>query len=76
MKSGHRAKHTGRLDGWRDRLEYRLLVAITFVLCLVMVSATRSIAALKGKPVSETGQSLVAEAWSAAHAIAGYAFLA
>lgn len=59
-----------------DRLEYRLLVMIAFVICFAMVAGTRAIAALRGRPVDTHGQSVFAEARASAHATAGYAFLA
>ncbi|MBO6757564.1 MAG: hypothetical protein JJ902_14625 [Roseibium sp.] len=75
MKSS-RCRHRSRVNDWRDRVEYRLLVALSFVICLAMVTVRRMASVLRGRPRSETGQGVVAEAWSAAHATAGYAFLA
>ncbi|MTH98779.1 hypothetical protein [Roseibium sp. RKSG952] len=69
-----RARHKGRIDGWQDRAEYRLLVALSFILCLGMVTAQRTVTLVKGQRPA-TGQGLISEAWAAAHATAGYAFI-
>ncbi|MTI44845.1 hypothetical protein JM93_02668 [Roseibium hamelinense] len=69
-----RMKHKGRIDNWQDRAEYRLLVAVSFILCLAMVIFRRAGYALKGQP-RRTDQNFISEAWAAAHATAGYAFI-
>lgn len=65
----------GRMKGWRDRLEYRALVAAAFVICLVGLSAAALYQAIRGGGGQRRG-SLVAEARSAAFAVVGYAFIA
>lgn len=59
----------------RDRLEYRLLVALSFVLCLGVAAVRRLLSG--GRAAEGSGrQSVIAEARSAAHAAVGYAFIA
>lgn len=52
----------------RERLEYRALVAVSFVPCLLVAATAR----LAG---SDAKQSMFTEALSSARAAAGYAFL-
>ncbi|MEM5471715.1 hypothetical protein WNZ14_08250 [Hoeflea sp. AS60] len=72
----HRERQAARGRSRADRVEYRLLVAIAFVICFAMAGASRLFAALRGKPVDSHGQSVFAEARASAHATAGYAFIA
>ncbi len=72
MESG-KLKHKGRISGWDDRLEYRLLVAAAFVICLAMVAMRRL---TRSETQDGRGEGLFAEARAAAHAAAGYAFIA
>jgi hypothetical protein len=61
-----------RIAGPYERLEYRLLVKVAFVLCLGLVAAKRLTARR-----DEAGHgSIFAEARSAAHAAIGYAYQA
>lgn len=69
-RSGHAP---GRHFGAGDRIQYRLLVAVSFLLCLVVALAGRVFGAGRGRV---TGQSVFQEAKSAAYAAAGYAFMA
>ncbi|WP_349359977.1 hypothetical protein [Stappia sp.] len=64
------------IDPW-DRLEYRVLVALAFVLCLTGGLAKRAMRlAAPAKPsASSSRESVFAEAKSAAHAAVGYAFI-
>jgi hypothetical protein len=52
----------------RDRIEYRALVALSFLPCLAMAMASR----FSGH--DGDGQSIFAQARAAAHAAIGYAF--
>lgn len=67
MKVPRRARHI------RDRLEYRLLVAVSFLPCLAVAAGKRVTA-----PQSQhlAGESVFAEALSSARAAAGYALMA
>ncbi|MEQ8305629.1 MAG: hypothetical protein RIA09_03635 [Hoeflea sp.] len=76
MTVHHRQRQVARGQSRTDRIEYRLLVALAFVICFVMVAASRTIAAFRGRPVDTRGQSVFAEARASAHATAGYAFIA
>ena len=65
-----RGRHLATRGAWsRDRIEYRALVAVSFVICLAMAAAGRLFAR---RP--ETGLSIFAQARSDAHAAIGYAF--
>ena len=72
---GNRHPGTGRLMHWRDRTEYRLLVAMAFVICLIGLSAAALFRAIRGNSEQRQG-SLIKEARSAAFAAVGYAFIA
>jgi hypothetical protein len=76
MTVHHRERQAARGQSRTDRIEYRLLVALAFVICFVMVAASRAFSALRGRPVDTHGQSVFAEARASAHATAGYAFIA
>ena len=65
----------GRTRSWRDRIEYRILVSIMFVLCIIALSLGRLVRAVQGRS-SERQGSLLADARSAAFAAVGYAFIA
>lgn len=71
-----KARQKGRRSSWDSRLEYRLLVATSFAVCLAMVAGQRVMRALRGRTANVSGESVFAEARSAAHAAAGYAFIA
>jgi hypothetical protein len=67
----------GRRKPRTDRIEYRLLVAIAFVICFVMVACVAAFRAIRGNPRRHPWpQSVFAEARASAHATAGYAFIA
>lgn len=72
----HRQRQVARGKSRTDRIEYRLLLALAFVICFVMVAASRTIAALRGRSADARGQTVFAEARASAHATAGYAFIA
>ncbi|EDQ32678.2 hypothetical protein HPDFL43_04006 [Hoeflea phototrophica DFL-43] len=76
MTVHHRERQAARGQSRTDRIEYRLLVALAFVICFVMVAASRALSAFRGHPVKTHGQSIFAEARASAHATAGYAFIA
>ena len=67
LRAPRRARHT------RDRLEYRLLVAVSFLPCLA-VAAGRRMAGPRSMHLA--GESVFAEALSSARAAAGYALMA
>lgn len=67
-----------RRSSQRDRLEYRLVLSLCFILYLVAATFLR-LARLAGPRADEprkTKGSIFAEANAAAHAAAGYAFMA
>ena len=76
MTMHHRERQAARGQSRADRIEYRLLVAIAFVICFAMAGASRLFAAMRGKPLDNHGRSVFAEARASAHATAGYAFIA
>jgi hypothetical protein len=76
MTVHHRQRQAARGNSRTDRLEYRLLLAIAFVICFVMVAGSRAYSTLRGRPIDTHGQSIFAEARASAHATAGYAFIA
>ena len=53
----------------RDRLEYRALVAVSFLPCLAVATVSR----LAGS--SQAGETIIADALSSARAAAGYALM-
>ena len=57
-----------------DRLEYRLLLWISFTACLVFISARRMISVFAARSGVPEG-SVVEEARAAAYAAVGYAFM-
>ncbi len=65
MNSTHGSVRSGRS---RDRIEYRALVALSYLPCLAVALASR----LSGNDGG--GQSVFAQARAAAHAAIGYAF--
>jgi hypothetical protein len=66
---GHRFASTR--NSWsRDRIEYRVLVALSFFICLAVALAGR----IAGSEGGEHGQSIFAQAKANAHAAIGYAF--
>ncbi|WP_306120401.1 MULTISPECIES: hypothetical protein [unclassified Roseitalea] len=62
-----------RADRRRDRLEYRALVAVSFLPCLVVATLGRLGESAPHRPAGET---IFAEALSSARAAAGYALIA
>lgn len=71
----HQTTRIGRThsaSGQRDRLEYRALVAISFVPCLVYTAFSRA----SGSAAITPGSSVFADALSSARAAVGYAYLA
>ncbi|WP_425088120.1 hypothetical protein [Stappia sp.] len=72
-----RCDGSGLTDPW-DRLEYKALVALAFVLCLGAGLAKRILRLATPRPAKPPylRESIFAEAKSAAHAAVGYAFIA
>ncbi len=70
----HAHRRNTRFESWSHRLEYRLLVALTFAVCFVMISGQRAFGAFRGGSDSSLAGSIFTEARSAAHATAGYVF--
>jgi hypothetical protein len=56
MTMHHRERQAARGQSRADRIEYRLLVAIAFVICFVMAGASRLVAAMRGKPLESHGR--------------------
>jgi hypothetical protein len=54
----------------RDRIEYRMLVTVSFFLCLAVAAMAR----ITGQASGEGGHSIIAQAKANAHAAIGYAF--
>lgn len=61
-----------RINGQRDRFEFRLLVGLSFIPCLVYTALARA----NGRSAHVAGESVVTEALSSARAAVGYAYLA
>jgi hypothetical protein len=71
MHTSNSQKQASLRSPWSwDRLEYRLLVTVSFFLCLAVAAASR----IAGHDASERGQSIFAQAKASAHAAIGYAF--
>lgn len=71
----HQTTRIGRahsVSGQRDKFEYRALVAISFVPCLIYTAFARA----NGRTAITPGSSVVADALSSARAAVGYAYLA
>lgn len=71
----HQTTRIGRThsaSGQRDRFEYRALVAVSFVPCLIYTAFARA----HGSATQTPGSSIIAEALSSARAAVGYAYLA
>ncbi|MCB1457929.1 MAG: hypothetical protein KDJ48_01430 [Nitratireductor sp.] len=71
-------RHKSRISGWVNRLEYNLLMLACFMVCLPVIAIRRITGMAQGSATTpaNTGNSVFAEARSAACAAAGYAFLA
>lgn len=73
MMTTNRQQSRGRAP--IDRLEYRIVVALAFAVCLMTGFAGRVLSALGGGAMPAR-PSLIREARASAHAAAGYAFIA
>ena len=73
MTTNNRREARGRAP--IDRLEYRIVVALAFGVCLATGFTGRVLSALGGGAMPAR-PSLIREARAAAHAAAGYAFIA
>lgn len=71
-------RHSGRPAWSRDRVEYRLVVALAFILCLGLAAGKRILGLGHAPRPNDRarGESMFAEARSSAHAAVGYAFMA
>lgn len=58
----------------RDRLEYRLLLGATFMICLPIALVSRALPSGQ-RPFRCDGKSIIGEAREAAHTIAPFAFM-
>jgi hypothetical protein len=74
IASNSRKVASGRLSHFSDRIEYRLLVAVAFLLCLVSILPRRLFGVGAGE--GREGMTILAEAHSMATAAIGYAFIA
>ncbi len=75
MTDRNRLAAASRISRMRDRFEYRLVVALAFVLCL-FATVLRRMAGSGSPAAAGHRQSVFAEAHSAAMAAVGYAFIA
>ena len=75
--SAQAQRHKSRISGWMNRLEYNLLMLACFMVCLPVIAVRRISGAALGSSTGpvKTGNSVFAEARSAACAAGGYAFL-
>ena len=61
-----------RVNGQRDKFEFRLLVGVSFLPCLAYTAFARA----NGRSAHVPGESVFTEALSSARAAVGYAYLA